>query len=157
MNYMYKVYLIAFLLTIILFIYDNKEHFDDDFVLPGKFDINIVYFYSNKSNESMKLKEQMLNLKETMNNNMINCFKIKFYLVNLDQKPLVQKKYNINQLPTIFIMYNLKNKIYYENYKKTPSYILLTDAINNIYSKRINNANLEILKQREKNKNNINS
>lgn len=150
MKYMYKVYLIAFILTFFLFLYNNAEHFDDKFTLPGKYDIHFVYFYSSKSDESIKLKELIIKIKENMNNTMINCFKLRIFLVNLDHHPLTQHKYNITKAPTIFIMYTDSKKIYYEEYTQPPTYVGITNAINNIYTKKIQIATGKVLLAREK-------
>ena len=149
MNYIYKVYLISFILTLFLFFYDNNEYFTDNFTLPGKYDIHFVYFYSTQSDESIKLKEQIIKLKENMSNTNINCFKFRIFLVDLDKHPITQKKYNISKSPTIYIMYSDNNKIYYEDYNKPPTYVNITNSINNIYTKKIQYATFKLLKTRE--------
>jgi hypothetical protein len=148
MKYMYKIYLISLILTFFLFIYNNKEHFDDKFTLPGKYDIHFVYFYSSKSDESIKLKEQIIKLKENVNNSVINCFKLRIFLVNLDEHPLTQRKYNINKAPTMFIMLMDKEKVYYEEFTQNPSYVNITNAINNIYTNKIQQATYRVFKAR---------
>lgn len=148
---MYKIYLISLILTFFLFIYNNKEHFTDTFTLPKKYDINFVYFYSSQSNESIKLKERMVKIKENMNNSKINCFDLKIFLVDLDHHPLTQKKYNITKAPTMFIMFMDQNKVLYEEFNQIPTYITITNAINNIYQKKIQVATKKVLIAREKN------
>ncbi len=150
MKYMYKIYLISFILTFFLFLYNNNEHFDDNFTLPTKYDIHFVYFYSSKVDESIKLKEQIIKLKENMSNTTIDCFKFRIFLVNLDQHPLTQNKYNITKAPTIFIMYSNKNKIFYEEFTQSPTFVNITNAINNIYTKKIQIATFKVLQAREK-------
>lgn len=151
MNYMYKIYLISLILTFFLFIYNNKEHFTDTFTLPKKYDINFVYFYSSQSNESIKLKERMIKIKENMNNSKINCFDFKVFLVDLDHHPLTQNKYNITKAPTMFIMFMDQNKVLYEEFTQIPTYITITNAVNNIYQKKIQDATKKVLKARENN------
>lgn len=149
MNYMYKVYMIAFILTLFLFLYNNNEYFTDTFTLPGKYDIHFVYFYSSKVNESLKLKERIIKLKENMSNTKINCFDFKIFLVDVEHYPLIQRKYNITKVPTMFIMLMNDNKVIYEEFDQIPSYISITNSINNIYSKKIKNATNRVLKARK--------
>lgn len=150
MEDMYKIYLIAFMLTLFLFLYNNKECFSDDFTLPSKYDIHTIYFYSSKSKESLKLKEQMINLKENMNNTTINCYKFRIFIVDLEQYPLTQKKYNIKKTPTIFLMFYDKNKLVYEEFDQNPTFLTLTNAVNNIYTKKIQKASSDTMKARFK-------
>lgn len=147
---MYKIYLIAFILTFFLFLYNNAEHFDDKFTLPGKYDIHFIYFYTSKSDESIKLKEQLIKVKENMNNTMVDCFKVRIFLVNLDHHPLTQNKYNITKAPTMFIMYTHKKKVLYEEFTKSPTYINITNSINNIYTNKIQDATGKMLIARNK-------
>jgi hypothetical protein len=148
MNYMYKIYLISFILTFFLFIYNNNEYFTDNFTLPGKYDINFVYFYSSQSDESIKLKETMIKIKENMSNTKINCFDFKVFLVDLDNHPLTQRKYNITKAPTMFIMFKEQNKVLYEEFTQIPTYVNITNAVNNIYVNKIQNATKKVLKAR---------
>jgi len=150
MKYMYKIYLISLILTFFLFLYNNNEHFDDKFTLPGKYDIHFIYFYSSKSDESIKLKEQIIKLKENMSNSIIDCFKFRIFLVNIDNHPLTQNKYNITKAPTMFIMYSNDKKIYHEDFSQSPTYLNLTNAINNIYTKKIQLSTIKVLQARGK-------
>jgi hypothetical protein len=145
MNYMYKIYLISFVLTLFLFFYNNKEHFTDVFTLPGKYDVNFIYYYSLKSSESLKLKEQILKLKDNINNTTINCFKLKIFIIEVEQYPLIQKKYNIVKSPTMHLMFQNKNEVFYEEFNESPTFINLTNAINNIYTKKLQYATYKLL------------
>jgi hypothetical protein len=142
-----KIMLIALILLILYCIYDNKELFSDDFPEPGKFDINIIFFYSDNCFECKKIKEPWYQIKENINNRLTNAYKIRLFEVNGDLKPLTVKNYNITHYPSVIFLYQNK-KLQIEKYNGPLSYISLTKSINNIYKNILSERTMDMIKSK---------
>ena len=142
-----KVILIAFIFLILYCFYETKELFTDEIPEPGKFDINIIFFYSDNCSECKKIKNPWFKIKENLNNSMTNAYKIRMFEVNGDLKQLVIKKYNIKYYPTILFLYNNKS-LKKETYKGILSYISFTQALNNIYKNILAERTIDMIKSK---------
>ena len=123
LNNLIKIFLIALIYSIIFCINDKKELFTDHISTLEKFDIHILFFNSNNSSESKKIKPIWQKIKQNLNNHSVNAYKIKMYEIDVDKKPLLTSKYNIKKYPSIYFVYYNKDIIKKYDYNGIISYL----------------------------------
>ena len=144
LNNLIKIILIAFIYSILLCINSKKELFTDFIPTLEKFDIHILFFSSDNSSESNKIKHIWHKIKQNLNNHSVNAYKIKMFEIDVDKKPLLTSKYNVKKYPSIYFSYYNKDiKTKYE-YNDTISYLSFIKSINNIYKSILTQRTIEL-------------
>lgn len=144
LNNLIKIFLIALIYSIIFCINDKKELFTDHISTLEKFDIHILFFNSNNSSESKKIKPIWQKIKQNLNNHSVNAYKIKMFEIDVDKKPLLTYKYNVKKYPSIYFSYYNKDiKKKYE-YNDTISYLSFIKSINSIYKSILTQRTIEL-------------